>query len=230
MQNEEPPESGKALFRGFRNGKPAGRTLLTDAAGAPLLTRIDRGRGSAVYYLHKSPVRSSSATMKQVMTSLKKELRLPVVQIAERGENAVVLPYQSPDCRVVAVWNRKLRDEAAAGLTNWIKTRWRLRHRFFDPAAYAFRYEQPGAACSAAVRVEKPGSYRVYRFLADREELIPVREDGVLKLELHDALGELFYVAEDTPAFRQRLQKLRMERAESTPFLTEQNEKWNSRK
>lgn len=221
---------GKALFWGFRNGKPAGHTLLTDASGAPLLTRIDRGRGSAVYYLHASPVRSSSATMKQVMTSLKKELRLPVVQLAEHGENAVVLPYQSPDCRVVAVWNRKLRDEAAAGLTNWIKTRWRLRHRFFDPAAYAFRYEQPGAACSAAVRVEKPGSYRVYRFLADREELIPAGTDCVLKLELHDALGELFYVAEDTPAFRKRLQKLRMERAESTPFLTEQNEKWDSRK
>ena len=221
---------GKALFRGFRNGKPAGHTLLTDASGAPLLTRIDRGRGSAVYYLHASPVRSSSATMKQVMTSLKKELRLPVVQIAERGRNAVVLPYQSPDCRVVAVWNRKLRDEAAAGLTNWIKSRWRLKHRFFDPAAYAFRYEQPGAACSAAVNVEKPGSYRVYRFLADREELIPVREDGVLVLELRDALGELFYVAEDTPAFRKRLQKLRMERVESTPFLTEQNEKWDSRK
>ena len=57
-----------------------------------------------------------------------------------------------------------------------------------------------------------------------------VREDGVLVLELRDALGELFYVAEDTPAFRKRLQKLRMERVESTPFLTEQNEKWDSRK
>ncbi len=167
--------------------------------------------------------------MKQVMTSLKKELRLPVVQLAEHGENAVVLPYQSPDCRIVAVWNRKLRDEAAAGLTNWIKTRWRLRHRFFDPAAYAFRYEQPGAACSAAVNVEKPGSYRVYRFLADREELIPVREDGVLVLELRDALGELFYLAEDSPAFREHLRKLREDRGETSAFLAEQNTIWESR-
>lgn len=221
---------GKALFRGFRNGKPAGRTLLTDAAGAPLLTRIDRGNGSAVYYLHASPVRSSAATMRQVMTLLEKELRLPVVQIAERGKNAVVLPYRTPDFRVVAVWNRKLRDEAAAGLTNWIKTRWRQKHRFFDPEAYAFRYEQPGAVCSAAVNVGKPGAYRVYRFLADREELIPVGEDGVLVLKLRDALGELFYLAEDSPVFRAHLRKLREERGKTAPFLIEQNEKWDSRK
>ncbi len=223
-------EPGTPLFRGFRNGKPAGRTLLTDTAGAPLLTRIDRGRGSAVYYLHTSPVRSSSATMKQVMTLLKKELRLPVVQMAEAGDNAVVLPYQSPDCRIIAVWNRKLRDEAAAGLTNWIKTRWRQKHRFFDPGAYVFRYEQPGAVCSAAVRVEKPGIYRIYRFLADREESVTVDTDCVLKLELRNALGELFYLAEDAPDTRKHLQKLKAERGKTAPFLTEQNEKWDSRK
>ena len=220
---------GKALFRGFRNGKPAGRTLLTDATGAPLLTRIDRGRGSAVYYLHTSPTRSSAAAMKPVMTLLKNELHLPCVQIAERGDNAVVLPYRTPACRVVAVWNRKLRDEATAGLTNWIKTRWRQKHRFFDPEAYAFRYEQPGAACSAAVNVGKPGSYRVYHFLADREELIPVRNDGVLVLELRDALGELFYLAEDSPAFREHLRKLREDRGETSAFLAEQNTIWESR-
>ncbi len=220
---------GEALFRGFRNGKPAGRTLLTDATGAPLLTRIDRGRGSAVYYLHTSPARSSAAAMKSVMTLLKNELHLPCVQIAERGDNAVVLPYRTPACRVVAVWNRKLRDEAAAGLTNWIKTRWRQKHRFFDPEAYAFRYEQPGAVCSTAVNVEKPGSYRVYRFLADREELIPVGEDGVLELKLRDALGELFYLGEDTPAFREHLQKLREDRGKTAAFLAEQNTIWESR-
>ena len=222
-------KSGKALFQGFRNGKPAGRTLLTDGAGAPLLTRIDRGRGSAVYYLHTSPVRSSTATMKQVMTLLKNDLRLPVVQLAERGDNAVILPYRTPDCRVIAVWNRKLRDEAAAGLTNWIKTRWRQKHRFFDPGAYAFRYEQPGATCSASINVGKPGTYRVYRYLADREELIPVGEDGVLELELRDALGELFYLAEDTSSFRKHLQKLREDRGNTAVFLTEQNTIWESR-
>ena len=70
----------------------------------------------------------------------------------------------------------------------------------------------------AEVPVSKDGTYRVYRPMADREEVIEAK-DGFLPLVLGEAFCDLFYYGEDTEAYRAFLETVKADRALTADFF-----------
>lgn len=213
-------KDGAPLFRGFQNGRFSGKAVLTTKSGSPLLSCLERGNGSRVYYVH-SPLQSLSSLDKQnVMAHLSENLPLPHLTVAS-DDSAVVARYDCGKYQTAVLWNRALVSAVDGKVVkNWHKDKWQWKRQFYDPAAYLFRYVQPGAFCETGIPVSRNGKWRVFYFLADRE-IIVESVNRVLPLKLSDALTDILYFAPDTPEFRIELEKIKKERQITVELLKE---------
>ncbi len=141
-----------------------------------------------------------------------------------------MLRFRNPDCQVAVLWNKQEADSAEAKIGNWYRNKWatfdtrnngqiRTMSKFrYDN--YLYQFLLPGKRTQALLDDVKPGTYRVYRFLADREDVVPASAEG-LKLELADELTDVFYFAPDTEQFRKYIAELRVRRKKLEPFFAE---------
>lgn len=217
---ENMADRSQPLFKHFSpGGKVNGRVVMKQPDGKPLLTVVELPKESRIYYLHPAPMQLSAPVLAEVMETLTKDLSLPMVQENVKKNIAVVTSYQNGQCLIFNMWNRTLRDKAEAIREQWTKEKWHSQRGPIIPNNYLFKYEQPGASCSAVISVKQSGAYRIYRFLANSETTVNVKDDGKLTLQLDDALADIFYAAPDSPEFRKFLEKVKADRAKTDRFL-----------
>ena len=229
MLEQVKPDYSKPVFRDFVQKNP-GKCVLKDARGKALVNRIDRKDGSRIYHIAGNPEKLPAGEIDRIFAYLTKELRLPVVQKALPGPLPTVLRFRNPDCQVAVLWNKQEADAAEAKIGDWYRNKWatfdtrnngqiRTMSKFrYDN--YLYHFQLPGKRTQALLDDVKPGTYRVYRFLADREDVVPVSAEG-LKLELADELTDVFYFAPDTEQFRKYIAELRVRRKKLEPFFAE---------
>ena len=217
---EEIPADTPSLFPGFAKGTiQNGTVLLKKADGSPLLSEYQVSKGGRIWYLHPAPEKCGKSDLKKVMAYLTEKLELPQRQMPEG--DALVLPFEEKENSVYVLWNRPLVKKAYSKNPEWYKKCWRPTHHQakFKYGNLLYYWYQPGTECSAKVRVKKPGTYRLYSFLADRENVVDVGSDHLLPLTLSEALTEVVYAAPDTPEFRKKVAELRRERAKTSPYF-----------
>ena len=94
-------KDGAPLFRGFQNGRFSGKAVLTTKSGSPLLSCLERGNGSRVYYVH-SPLQSLSSLDKQnVMAHLSENLPL---RMTAQLSPAMIAENIRPPCFGTGHW------------------------------------------------------------------------------------------------------------------------------
>ena len=215
---EEIPADAPSLFPGFAKGTIRnGTVLLKKSDGSPLLSEYRFPGGGRICYLHPSPEKCGKSDLNKVMVYLTKNLDLPLRHLTDG--NAIVFPFEGKEENVYVMWNRQLAGEASSKIDEWHKKYWQGKRRYYDHRNVLYNWYQPGTECSAKVRVKKPGTYRLYNFLADRETVTEVGSDHLLPLTLSEALTEIVYAAPDTPEFRKKIAELRKERAKTTPYF-----------
>ena len=129
-----------------------------------------------------------------------------------------VLPF---DCRkgaVAVLFNRKAC--ADADRQKWYEKVWRpvVYRRTYDPKGLLYFDKVEGAAASAELPVPENGAYRVYRLIANREEVVEAK-DGYLRLDLRDDLTDVFYYGMDGESYRAYLSAVKKERVLTADFL-----------
>ena len=129
-----------------------------------------------------------------------------------------VLPF---DCRkgaVAVLFNRKAC--AAADRQKWYEKVWRpvVYKRTYDPKGLLYFDKIEGAAASAEIPVTGDGMYRIYRLIANREEVVEAK-DGYLRLDLHDDLTDVFYYGIDDESYRAYLSTVKKERVLTADFI-----------
>jgi len=138
---------------------------------------------------------------------------------AEKGLAPVeVLPFDGRQGKVAVLFNRKAC--AAADRETWYEKVWRpvIYGRTYDPKSLLYFDKVPGVMATADVPVERDGVYRVYRFIAGREEVVRT-QDGYLKLALGDDFTDVFYYGADDTAYRAFLEKVKTERTLTADFI-----------
>lgn len=215
------------LFPGFERGKFSGQSIINQSNGEPLLTRIKLSKDSQIYYLTKRVRHLSSEERDRLAQYLVKTLSLPLLQTIDPDANSMITRFRGENFQVINLWNRKLVLAANNQVADWLRIQWRRYSRFVGPEAYLFKWHHPGARANATISMEKPGKYLVYHFLSDREEILKTDKNNCLVLLLNDVLTDIFYIAEDTPAFRNTLNAIRENRRKVTPFLTEATKTYN---
>lgn len=217
---EEIPADAPSLFPGFAKGTiQNGTVLLKKADGSPLLSEYKVSEGGRIWYLHPAPEKCGKADLNKVMSYLTEKLALPQRQIA--GGDVLVLPFEEEGNSVYVLWNAPLARKAYSKEREWHRKCWSPTHHQskFKHGDLLYYWYQPGFECSAKVRVKKPGTYRLYSFLADRENVVDVGSDHLLPLTLSEALTEIVYAAPDTPEFRKKIAELRRERVKTGSFF-----------
>ncbi len=209
------------LFKDFAPGRPAGRTVVAGADGKPLLTLNERPGGSRVYYLHSRPASVAPEALAQVMTRLAADLNLPLLMGGADAATAMVNRYQNDVCQIVTLWNRTEITKTGFGGGYGEHLMPKRSAKEYDPKVYPYKSHLPGAFCQATLSLDKPGQYRVYRFLADQEEVVEVGPQRQLTLTQKDEMVDVYYLAEDSEAFRQSLVPIKAERAKIAAFIQE---------
>lgn len=150
-------------------------------------------------------------------------LRGAAIQDEQGGATAFALPFTCSVGRVAAVFNRTAIEACSeAKYDQWLKTchaptQWR---QIFDPAKIFYFDEHPGTSATARLRLGGKGPWRVYRFLADREEIVEA-EDGVLPLAIGSSFCDIVYFgAADDAAFEANLRRIRADRTLTADFLS----------
>ncbi len=143
---------------------------------------------------------------------LAEELDLDFVQVHAEESNAVVSRYRLACGESAVVFDRKAVE--SADRNKWYTDVWYPIYykSTFDPAKYLYFDKVPDGHCRASVPVAENGTYRIYRYLDDKEETAIV-EDRTLRLVNDGNLCEVFYFAPDTEEFRFFVAELRKDRA-----------------
>lgn len=216
---ENIPADAPALFPGFARGMMQnGTVLLKQANGSPLLSEYKIPEGGRIWYLHPAPEKCGQAALNKFIGYLTEKLELPRRQV---GGNALVLPFAGKENSVYVLWNAPLAQKIYSKEREWHKKCWTPTHHQgkFKHSNLLYYWSQPGAECTAKVRVGKAGDYRLYYFLADREAVVKAGADNLLPLSLTDVLTDVVYAAPDTPEFRKKIAGLRKERAKTEQFF-----------
>ena len=141
-------------------------------------------------------------------------------QFAKGDRTALVLPFAAKAGGVAALFNRAAAHAGHDDWDRWCKEVWsktafRQQYRYED---LMYKDVVAGADVRAEIAVAKDGVYRVYRPLANREELVTAA-GGRLPLALGDAFCELFYYGEDTAEYRAFLETVKAERRLTADFF-----------
>jgi len=147
-------------------------------------------------------------------------LNLPRLQVpAKTGLAPVeVLPFNCRQGCAAVLFNR--RACSGANRAKWYEEVWRpvVYKRTYDPKGLLYFDKVETASASAEIPVPEDGDYRVYRFMADREEIVTAR-GGCLRLDLCDDLADVFYYGVDDESYRSFLTTVKRERALTADFL-----------
>ena len=227
LQKNRKINYSKPLFEEFSKRDP-GKCVLSDSNGKPLLRVIDRPDKSRICYMPVSPSAVSGKDMEKLMTCLTGILKLPTVQQFRPGELPTVLRYENPVCSVAVLFDKQAAVDANKNIKTWYNTKWakinprnnaQLKKSAFDYDNYLYSFKQPEKNVHAVLDDIPAGNYRIYRFLADREETVKV--DKTLCLTLPGQLAEVFYFSADTPEFRNYIKTLKEKRQKLEPFFAE---------
>ncbi|MGN0833315.1 MAG: hypothetical protein ACI4RD_06665 [Kiritimatiellia bacterium] len=147
-------------------------------------------------------------------------LGLRRTQRATADRETLALPFAAKAGGVVVLFNRRAARDGHADWERWCreiwsKTMFRQQYRYED---LMYKDTVAGADARAEIPVAKDGVYRVYRPLADREELV-TSVGGHLPLALGDAFCDLFYYGEDTAEYRAFLAAVKDERRLTADFF-----------
>ena len=157
-------------------------------------------------------VEESPDKYKGRVRQLAEELRLDFVHARAEESNAIVSRYWLHCGESAVVFDRNAVE--CADREKWYTEVWYPIYykNTFDPSKYLYFDKVPGGQCRASIPVTENGTYRIYRYLDDREETATV-EDRALRLVNDGNLCEVFYFALDTDAFRSFVAELRRDRA-----------------
>lgn len=159
---------------------------------------------------------TNMATCAKVLASS----NLPRLQrpAAEGLAPAEVLPFDCREGAVAVLFNRKACAEADRNA--WYEKVWRpvVYKRTFDPNGLLYFDKVPGASVSAEVPVAEDGSYRVYRLISGREEVVK-SQGGYLILNLADDFVDVFYYGLDNESFKDYLSTIKKERILTADFF-----------
>ena len=146
------------------------------------------------------------------MRQLAEELGLEFVHVRAEESNAVVSRYRLPCGESAVVFDRNAVERADRN--KWYTDVWYPIYykNTFDPGKYLYFDKVPDGRCRASLPVPENGTYRIYRYLDDKEETVAV-EIRTLRLVNDGSLCEVFYFAPDTDAFRAFVAELRKDRA-----------------
>jgi hypothetical protein len=149
---------------------------------------------------------------KEGKRQLAEELGLDFVHLRAEESNAIVSRYRLPCGESAVVFDRSAVERADR--EKWYTDVWYPIYYkcTFDPEKYLYFDKVPDGRCRASVPVAENGTYRIYRYLDDKEETVAV-ENRTLRLVNDGSLCEVFYFAPDTDAFRAFVAELRKDRA-----------------
>ena len=185
---------------------------------SPWVTRKDiRARLAA--WAAAAPGRTL-VTQREEIAETVARLGLCRTQFAKGDRTALVLPFAAKAGGVAALFNRAAAHAGHDDWDRWCKEVWsktafRQQYRYED---LMYKDVVAGADVRAEIAVAKDGVYRVYRPLANREELVTAA-GGRLPLALGDAFCELFYYGEDTAEYRAFLETVKAERRLTADFF-----------
>jgi len=140
------------------------------------------------------------------------KLGLPRKRAVASGDSAITLRFTTKAGESAVLFDRKAVE--TADRKKWYNEKWAptFGRLVADPANYMYFDAQPEGACRVTLDVSVNGTYRVYRYLADREETVEVT-DGTLSLDSSGNLCEVCYFAPDTPSYRTYLEEVKADRA-----------------
>lgn len=149
------------------------------------------------------------------------KLNLPRKRAVVSDDSAVALRFATADGESAVLFDRKAVD--AADRKAWYNEKWAPTFYKYvaDPKNYLYHDVQEGGVCKVTFDVAANGTYRVYRYLEDREETVEVT-DGTLALDNSGRLCEVYYFAPDTAAFRARLEEVKADRALTADAFAEE--------
>lgn len=185
---------------------------------SPWVTRADV-REQLAKWAAATPERTLVTKKAQIVDTVTR-LGLRRTQRATADRTAYAMPFAAKEGCVVALVNRQA---AKAGYADWDrwrkevwnKTAWKQRYRYED---LMYKDVIAGADAKAEIPVAKDGTYRVYRPMTDREELV-ASKDGYLPLVLGEDFCDLFYYGEDTESYRAFLKGVKADRALTADFF-----------
>lgn len=189
----------------------------------PMVSELTLPGNSRILYIHRRPRDLAPKQLEKLMAVLTDHCSLPRLAVPDPmlGGPVIAHRFQPPgDTRVMVLWNvrhlLKLGDTGGYG-SHLLPERGPDK---FDLNRRPYPILAPGERCGAQVPVARPGVYRVYRFLEDRDELLTAGADCRLPLVVAGRFAEQFYYAPDTPAFRDEVARLRLHRAKVGPFFS----------
>ena len=185
---------------------------------SPWVTRKDV-REQLMRWASEAPGRTLVTEKAQIAETVAR-LGLRRTQRATADRTAYVMPFAAKEGRVAALVNRQAAKDGYADWNRWrkevwSKTAWCQKYRYED---LMYKDVVVGADVHAEVFVAKDGMYRVYRPMADREELVEAK-NGRLTLTLGDTFCDLFYYGEDTEEYRAFLETVKADRAITADFF-----------
>jgi hypothetical protein len=180
----------------------------------PLISELALANGSRIAYIHQRLEDIPPRTVRKMMAALVERYALPLLAREDHGaRRAIVHTFRAGDAGIAVLWNEEKLVELGwlGGYGEHL-----LPGRgptTFDLEVRPYPIGIPGAVCGAWVPVERGGgTYRVYAMLANRETTVEPAPDGWIRLQVPDLLGEQFYYAPDSPAFRARIETLKARR------------------
>lgn len=187
----------------------------------PVISMITLPNKSRIFYIHVRPKDFASWEKTPVLTKLIQMVPLPQMAVADpkMGDSMMVQRFHRDKTEVVSLWNRDLLNKFGwlPGYGDHLLPGRGANE--FDPKLRPYPYLVPGARGGTKLPVAAAGTYRIYRFLQDKEETVQVGEDKMLPLTVENALVEQFYLAPDSETFREEIAQLRKHRADLTPYF-----------
>lgn len=139
-------------------------------------------------------------------------LNLPRRRAAASNASAIALRFTTRVGESAVLFDRQA--VMSADRKAWYNEKWAPSfHKYLaEEKNYLYHDRAPGGVCQVVFDVPRPGTYRVYRYLEDREELVEAG-DGRLTLDNSGRLCEVYYFAPDSEQFRAFLDEIKADRA-----------------